>query len=285
LDERSATALGSSDHHPALNIASKDKYHIDSSRGGNECEDQDLLATTEQNKRASKPAKRVASHAISQHELSSLGITPSDSHGQKVESAYGHDHNVDERDDGADNAATSQPQTPHRCAPAGPAKKPRLLINSDPFTPSPPGSPSPSSGAENDQDDDGDEEEEASDFDSPSPPRKKKTTAKKTSASTTRRPVKARKARKAKNATSSAASKRSASAKNRNYVFPVANTLSEASEADRMMFRMKGEGKSWKEITAEWSRMTGRQPGSSSLSVRYIKLKEKFARMGDPDVS
>ena len=52
-----------------------------------------------------------------------------------------------------------------------------------------------------------------------------------------------------------------------------------------MMFRMKGEGRSWKDITAEWSRLTGRQPGSSSLSVRYMKLKEKFSRMGDPDVS
>lgn len=31
--------------------------------------------------------------------------------------------------------------------------------------------------------------------------------------------------------------------------------------------------------------MTGRVPGASSLSVRYIKLKEKFAKMGDLDVS
>lgn len=45
------------------------------------------------------------------------------------------------------------------------------------------------------------------------------------------------------------------------------------------------QGRPWKEITEEWSRLTGRKPGGSSLSVRYIKLKEKFARMGDRDVS
>lgn len=52
-----------------------------------------------------------------------------------------------------------------------------------------------------------------------------------------------------------------------------------------MMLRMRGEGRPWKDITAEWSRLTGTRPGASSLSVRYLHLKDKFKRMGDPDVS
>lgn len=60
----------------------------------------------------------------------------------------------------------------------------------------------------------------------------------------------------------------------------VPKTLSEANEADRMMWEWKNAGRNWEEIRTEWKRLTGIEPGGSSLSVRYIKLNENLARNG-----
>lgn len=65
----------------------------------------------------------------------------------------------------------------------------------------------------------------------------------------------------------------------------VPETLDDANEADRMMWFWKNSGKDWDEIRIEWARLTGVKPGKSSLSVRYIKLNENFARNGAAGVS
>lgn len=241
--------------------------------------------STKQREETKTPAKPVSSYVVSSQERAELEANPKLVVGtkpqqQKVRSAYGYDQNpgqdvnqqVDDRDNHEfnDEHNETQLQNPPQSSSTRPAnKKPRLIINSDPFTPSPPESPSASPQHEpeldnnnnNDNDDDGDDE-----YTNTPPSRKKKTRTNKSSAS------------------KSKSKARIASAKNRKQNFPVASALSEASEADKMMFRMKGEGKSWKEITAEWTRMTGRKPGFSTLSVRFGKLQEKFARMGDMDV-
>lgn len=62
-------------------------------------------------------------------------------------------------------------------------------------------------------------------------------------------------------------------------------TLGEAGPADQMMWEWKNQGKNWEEIRAEWKKITGVEPGGSSLSVRYIKLVENLARNGAAGVS
>ena len=62
-------------------------------------------------------------------------------------------------------------------------------------------------------------------------------------------------------------------------------SLATASEADKTMFRLKAEGKPWKEIQPVWEKMVGKKTGKSTLSVRYCKMKENFEANGGEDVS
>jgi hypothetical protein len=269
--ETSPSALtNSSDNHHIVKTT-EDNHTTDRRLHEDDDEDDDVPLMTKACQKIHKAPKHVYSHTISKKELAGLGIN-SDSLKRKVKSTLSKSKNVDNQDDD-EHPVTPSKASPQR-APKQTAKhsgqKIRLILNSNPFTPSPPGSPTPSPEPEGKDDTDGE-------YDSDGQPARKK--QKKNTPS----PTKSAKANaKAKNTISD--SKRSLSAKNRTYTFPVAGTLSEASEADKMMFRLKGQGKSWKTITAEWGRMTGKQPGASSLSVRFIKLKEKFAKMGDPDV-
>jgi hypothetical protein len=239
--------------------------------------------------------KPASSYELPQQDVPGID-TNSERHKRKVKSAFGYNKDLDNDDNNNATTDLPPPQRTQKDSPKLKAKKrPRLIINSDPFTPSPPNTPVPSRSptpAEEDEDFDhipsNDTDEEYNEHQTPRTRRKQQKQKLKRTPTKPRstRPKLTRKAKataKAKNPSS--ASKRSASAKNRNYSFPVARTISAATEADKVMFRMKGEGKSWKDITAEWTRLTGRQPGTSSLSVRYIKLKEKFAKMGGEDVS
>ena len=62
--------------------------------------------------------------------------------------------------------------------------------------------------------------------------------------------------------------------------------IEDASEADKLMFRMKAEGKDWKAIKNEWLRIDGRDNiGESTLSVRYCKMREIFLAMDGSAVS
>jgi hypothetical protein len=174
-----------------------------------------------------------------------------------------------------------------------PKKKDRLIINSDPFTPSLAGTLRPGD----------EEEEEPSDTSSnssynnsnnangnsdsgskytetsrthkkqkpgPKPESKSKSKSKshnKTKKATTTTP-KARKRHLSKNPAN---------------MLPL--TVNDTTAADKMMLRMRGQNRSWKDITDEWEKLTGRRPGASSLSVRYHLLKARYRDMGDEDVS
>lgn len=282
---------------------------------GDDEEYQDLPQPVTTKSPRRNPEKSLSHHSISQKELSglNLGITNSGSSDRprqrklKTTNYGSFDQDPDdENDEDYADTATNQPAKPRRSAVVveTPSKKGpiRLVLNSDPFTPSPPSSCAASE-SESEEDDNFEDE----DFHSDSPPRPSpgkrrqlrrdaKENAKNTLSSNTRSSkstttnTKAKRGAKGKAKSNSKASapssaNRSSAARNRTYTFPVASTLSQASEADRMMFRWRGQGKSWSEINAEWSRLTGVEPGKSSLSVRFGKLKEKFARMGDKDVS
>jgi hypothetical protein len=327
--EVSSVASGSSSVH----LLSLKSTHHDGDRHVHESDDEeeeeddddDLPIITKQRRKTETRAKRISSHVISLQELADLGITsdnhphrneksifgyngklyepdgwtPSSSRHQcKVKSAHSSKTQLIDRDQDKHSAATLSQTSPRRrrpCTPTRSAKHGRrtLVLNSDPFTPSPPGSPAPprEPEPENDDEDDSDYQSDAQ------PPKKKAKQSKKSTPKSTPKkstpktstpksePIKGTKKTKKFTTTPESTSKRSAAAKNRTYNFPVAHTLSEASEADKMMFRWKSERRPWKEITEEWGKIVGRTPGASSLSVRYIKLKEKFGKMGDPDVS
>lgn len=65
----------------------------------------------------------------------------------------------------------------------------------------------------------------------------------------------------------------------------VPKTLKQAGEADTMMWQWRQEGKNWDEIKEEWVRITGKEPGSSTLTTRYMKLYDNFMANGGADVS
>lgn len=73
--------------------------------------------------------------------------------------------------------------------------------------------------------------------------------------------------------------------KKRNPGKAVPKNLEEAGEADTMLWCWRHSGKSWKEIYDEWERITGKVPGKSTLSVRWIKLCDNFMASGGVDVS
>jgi len=66
---------------------------------------------------------------------------------------------------------------------------------------------------------------------------------------------------------------------------PVPTSLEGAHPADKELFRMKADGKPWKQIKPVWEKLMGKQTGNSTLSVRYCKMKENFEKAGGKDVS
>jgi hypothetical protein len=66
---------------------------------------------------------------------------------------------------------------------------------------------------------------------------------------------------------------------------PVPTSLEVAHPADKELFRMKADGKPWKQIKPVWEKLMGKQTGNSTLSVRYCKMKENFEKAGSKDVS
>ena len=65
----------------------------------------------------------------------------------------------------------------------------------------------------------------------------------------------------------------------------VPKNMEEAGEADTMMWEWRHAGKTWKDIYIEWERITGKKPGKSSLSVRWIKLCDNVMASGGADVT
>jgi hypothetical protein len=66
---------------------------------------------------------------------------------------------------------------------------------------------------------------------------------------------------------------------------PVPSSLENAHPADKELFKMKADGKPWKEIKVVWERLMNKKIGDSTLSVRYCKMKENFEKSGGKDVS
>jgi hypothetical protein len=66
---------------------------------------------------------------------------------------------------------------------------------------------------------------------------------------------------------------------------PVPSSLEIAHPANRELFKMKADKKPWKEIKVVWERLTGKQIGESTLSVKYCKMKENFGKSDGKIVS
>jgi hypothetical protein len=66
---------------------------------------------------------------------------------------------------------------------------------------------------------------------------------------------------------------------------PIPTSLEGAHPADKELFRMKADGKPWKQIKPVWEKLMGKQTGDSTLSVRYCKMKENFEKASGKDVS
>jgi hypothetical protein len=66
---------------------------------------------------------------------------------------------------------------------------------------------------------------------------------------------------------------------------PVPSSLENAHPADKELFKMKADGKPWKEIKVVWERLMNKKIGDSTLSVRYCKMKENFEKSDGKDVS
>ena len=64
----------------------------------------------------------------------------------------------------------------------------------------------------------------------------------------------------------------------------VPKSIDEAGDADRMLWEWRHAGKPWADITRKWTELTGKTPGKSTLSVRFIKLQDNFALTGGADV-
>ncbi|KIW49389.1 hypothetical protein, variant [Exophiala xenobiotica] len=57
-------------------------------------------------------------------------------------------------------------------------------------------------------------------------------------------------------------------------------TLADANDGDRMMWAWKLKGKSWSAIQDEYLKLTGKNYGHSTLSVRFHMMKRTFASNG-----
>ena len=81
-----------------------------------------------------------------------------------------------------------------------------------------------------------------------------------------------------------AARKRASAGKIGNTV-PISTSLETASPEDKMLFKLKEEGKSWAVIRDAWETMTGEKTKNSTLPNRYVRLKSNFMTLKEGDVS
>lgn len=65
----------------------------------------------------------------------------------------------------------------------------------------------------------------------------------------------------------------------------IPSRVEDSDAADLMVWQWRHAGRSWPEIRTEWTRMTGKVPGRSSLSVRMAKMQDNFIDSGGADVS
>ena len=79
--------------------------------------------------------------------------------------------------------------------------------------------------------------------------------------------------------------KRAASGKKKAASCPLPTSFETAAERDKLLWRMKEEGNSWKDIGDAIKDLTGVEPAYSTLPNRYKRLKAIFARSEDEDVN
>ncbi|KAG6997677.1 hypothetical protein G7Y79_00038g074360 [Physcia stellaris] len=60
---------------------------------------------------------------------------------------------------------------------------------------------------------------------------------------------------------------------------PISSSYETAIPADKMIVKLKEEGKSWNEIRMKWTEMTGQESKGSSLPNRYIRLIANFMHL------
>lgn len=65
----------------------------------------------------------------------------------------------------------------------------------------------------------------------------------------------------------------------------IPSSKSKLSEEDKLIIDMKDNGRGWKEIEAEWAKITGKAPGIDYCRKRYPKLKAATVEWADGDVS
>ena len=69
-----------------------------------------------------------------------------------------------------------------------------------------------------------------------------------------------------------------------NPYYKLPDTPEQALEADRMLMTWKAAGRQWRDIVAEWTRISGRPTDESNISVRHL-IQEKYAHSSKEFVS
>ncbi|EON69212.1 hypothetical protein W97_08471 [Coniosporium apollinis CBS 100218] len=63
----------------------------------------------------------------------------------------------------------------------------------------------------------------------------------------------------------------------------IATSVDELSQADKVLLKMKEEGKPWAEINDMWEMITGKKPAKSTLPNRYARLKANIEAVKEDD--
>lgn len=67
---------------------------------------------------------------------------------------------------------------------------------------------------------------------------------------------------------------------------PIPTSYENACDEDKMLLRLKDqESKTWSEIAAAWTGMTGENTKGTTLSTRYMRIKASLAVMSQEHVS
>lgn len=72
---------------------------------------------------------------------------------------------------------------------------------------------------------------------------------------------------------------------NDNPYYKIPHTPEQALEGDRMLMKWKAEGRTWDEIVAEWTRVTGRPTDDYNMCARWYHLQERYATSSKEFVS
>ncbi|KAJ9636683.1 hypothetical protein H2201_008371 [Coniosporium apollinis] len=63
----------------------------------------------------------------------------------------------------------------------------------------------------------------------------------------------------------------------------IGTSVDELSQADKVLLKMKEEGKPWAEVNDMWEMITGKKPAKSTLPNRYARLKANIEAVKEDD--